>query len=457
MTGQLLRFKLSLPSIDIVNVHTELCGTPTSHGSAWARVQEYTFLVREITLNLFVPAGPYQDDFDISLDLLEFGFRDTFWYQLSSAFGATQILPRLEVATLRSCGLGARCSDLVFGMGMLCFLGPTVRAFNVDAPQMDPERHLEFVHAFAVCFSSVQHLEAISLDTLVPVLDIGALPQLHPCLRHLELKAYVESNDLLLLASLQCLEDLSVRVWIWEPPTLPIKFTGLRALTVSGDEFSAVSALIADVDAPQLRSLSISETHEDHKELCRELSSSLGTLVVKWPSLITFHWMSDQWLGNSSGSGTLAELLTPLLSVRTIRNFSTSFRGPTISYNPVDIRALAEAWPDLETLELPVNDSDIVNQYADLGALLTFAHCCPRLRTLRIPRLEFNPDAPSAPVCPPGPHWLNSLDVATLVLCGEQDVAIQGELFRGLIQRVFPAANLNLNVDGNGRNRGDVW
>ncbi|KAI1793061.1 hypothetical protein LXA43DRAFT_1002605 [Ganoderma leucocontextum] len=402
----------------------ELCGTLATHESAWKRFQEYASLVRKITLDPFVPTPRDLNFlFNFPSDVVE----DTFWRQLSSVYGATvtSILPRLEVVTLRSRD-SVRFS--AFDMSMLCFLTPSVREFNVDVSGVSPEGRGKFLQSFTVCFSSVQDLERISLrlETLVPVLDVGSLPRLHPRLRRLELRPTIEPNELALLASLHNLEYLSVNLSHWESPTLPVKFTGLRSLAMSSYQSNAISAFIADVDAPQLRSFTIDETHKDPKEMCRELSNCLRTLVAKWPSLTAFHWNSTQsWGGDGGGASPLTELIGPLLSLRTIRNFSASFHRVMATCSPTDFRAIAEAWPDIETIDLPIID-DNVDQYADVESLVSFAHHCPRLHSLLIPKVKFDPNASAAVVCRTAPHWLRRLDVASLVFSGEQDAASQG-------------------------------
>ncbi|KAM5534809.1 hypothetical protein V8D89_011525 [Ganoderma adspersum] len=334
-------------------------------------------------------------------------------------------------------------------MGTLCFLSPSIREFNVQVRSVSPEGRWKFREAFAACFSSVQDLEVISLDTLVPVLDIGSLPQLHPRLRRLIFQPFIDSDDISHLASLHNLEHLSVKLRL---PTLPVQLLGLRSLAVSSYTSNGISAFVADMDAPQLQSFSMSQLYGNPEEIHRELSDVLRVLVTKCPSLTAFSWKSDQRTGRGERSDALADLIAPLLSIRTIRNFSAYLRGYMVSHTPSSIRAFAEAWPDLEVFDLRTadveddgDDNDNV-PYADLESLVSFARHCPRLQRLYIPRVKFDRDAAAAVVRPPAPHWLHSLDVAEVVLCGEQDedAAAGGDLFRSLMHEVFPAAGIEL-------------
>nr|VWO96105.1 STE/STE11 protein kinase [Ganoderma boninense] len=253
----------------------------------------------------------------------------------------------------------------------------------------------------------------------------------------------VQPADLSPLSSFQYLEHLSVSIrldysMLAALPN-PIKLSRLRSLAVSSDQFSAIGALVAAVEHP----------------IHGELSNVLSLLVARCPALITFSWTSDLCQENEDRfrPGVLAELIAPLLSVRTIRNFSASFKGHVVSYAPSGFRAFAGAWPELETLELRnalhSNKTD-VNAYADFESLVSFAHHCPRLRRLYIPKVKFDRPAAAAVVRPSAPHWLRSLVVETVILCEEQ---LEDEVFeyrlrtlKRLVQEVFPEATIDVRL-----------
>ena len=337
-------------------------------------------------------------------------------------------------------------------MGTLCFLGPAIRDFNVHVPGVSPEGRGNFTPAFSICFSSFQNLEAISLDTYVEVPDITSLSQVHPHLRRLTLVPFVEPNELAHLTSLHGLEYLSVNLASHTAANLPIKLLGLRSLAVASYGRDAISAFITDMDAPQLQSFSMSQLYGNPEEIHQELTDVLRVLVSKCPSLTAFSWRSDQWMGKGERSRVkaLADLVAPLLSVHTIRNFSAYLRGHMLSYTPSHIRAFAEAWPDLEVFDLRTADvedgRDDEDPHADLESLVSLARHCPRLETLYIPRVKFDRNAAAAIVRPPAPHWLRSLDVADVVLCGDseqdRDAAAGGDLFGSLMHEIFPAAKI---------------
>ncbi|PIL37413.1 hypothetical protein GSI_01107 [Ganoderma sinense ZZ0214-1] len=442
--------------------HLSLNGTLETHRSGWERFQEYSVLVREITLDpFFVPA-----QHPLGFGFSSFDPEDTFWGHLTSTFGITSILPCLKVVTLRS-------SDSVrfstFNPDTLRFLNPSIRGFNVDVASVSPEGRWKFAQFFATCFSSVEDLDVIALNTLVPVLDFESLPQLHSRLRRLTVLS-IQSDELSHLASLQNLEYLSIGMARRDerPPDLPIKLLQLRNLTLSSYQSSGLSAFLANVDVPQLQSFSgsMSQSRQNPKEVYEELSNVLRLLVAKCPALISFSWATDRWVRNDDRSGAgalqLAELVAPLLSVRTIRNFSASFRPYMISYTPSDFRAFAQAWPELETLELRIvtdeneadeneadeneadgNEAD-ENAYADFESLVSFAHHCPRLRRLHIPTFKFDHAADTtATVRPPVSHWLQSLYVETVVLSAKQPEDEASESFLRLMQEVFPEADID--------------
>ncbi|KAI1790579.1 hypothetical protein LXA43DRAFT_946878 [Ganoderma leucocontextum] len=409
--------------VGIAHRPPELCGTPATHPSSWTRFQEYASLVRAITID------PSVHTFEFPSKLLQ----GTFWSQLSSALGDWPILPRLEAATLFS--LNPFCL-LDFDMGALCLLTPSLRELNVIFPGVGRGEQSNFRRVLSACLPAGHNLEALSVVVPVPVLDIEPLPQLYPRLRHLKIdEDGIHPNHLALLATLPNLEYLSIILTPYALPNLPIAFAQLRGLEVFSYSFIGIGLLIVHVDAPQLRSLSISETHPDSSETFpQELSNHLRTLVRKHPFLSAFRWVSRDL--SSAGFGdagradrTLAGLLDPLLSLRAMRDFSASFTRPLIPYSLTDFRKIAEAWPDIETFYLSVTGSG-ADQFADLESLASFARHCPHLRKLRIPRVKFDPDASTPVVGAPTPHLLRELNVGSVILPTDQfeDATSQGRV-----------------------------
>ena len=199
-------YALTLTSTLIVmcRVLQEVCGTLATHESAWLRFQEYASLVREIIVNPFlVPEGSYS----IPLE-------DTFWYRLSSAFGDMPILPRLEVATIRS----KRSLDV--DAGVLRLLNPSTRELDVNLPNISWEQAEQLEKPFKDCVSLMQNLEILWMradlgkSRLERFLDLESLPRLHPRLRNLtfcqDSTPSVELNRLRHLAALPDLENLTV-------------------------------------------------------------------------------------------------------------------------------------------------------------------------------------------------------------------------------------------------------
>ncbi|KAI1785462.1 hypothetical protein LXA43DRAFT_953893 [Ganoderma leucocontextum] len=398
----------------------EMCGTFATHGSSWARFQAYASLVRRITLDPFVHALHPPS-------LLQ----NTFWCQLSSALGnGTPILPRLEVVTLFSLEKPFRFSS--FDMGPLCLLNPSIRALHIFLPRPGAEAGTDLRQVLSASLSSLLNLELLSVQVPVLVLDLESLPQSHPrlCCLQLDTSFQVHFNHLMIFASFPSLEHLSISLGDLAAPQLPVTFSGLRSLLVSSGELSAIGALIAHADAPQLRSLSIFQTHGDSNRTCQELPTHLRRLTVKCPHLTRFCWNSTQHhIHPAPGSTvqlTLTKLIRPLLSLRALRHFSAWFCGLIITpYSPADFGTIAEAWPDLETFDfLYYGKRGAVGQcyYVDLEFIICFARHCPRLRDLNIPVVQFDSNASLAAVHPPMPHWPCIVFVEH-VLCpgGEED------------------------------------
>ncbi len=379
--------------------------------------------------------------------------QDTFWSRLSSALGDTPILPRLKTATLFS---PHPFSIFDFDMGVLRLLNPSIHELNVLFLGVGPGERSKIRTALSACLPPGHNLEALSVVVPISVLDIEPLPQLYPRLRRLKIdEDGIRPHHLALLATLPKLEYLSIDLNTYAPLDIPVAFTELRSLDVFSYAFDGIGMLIAHVDAPQLRSLSISETHPDSDETYpQELSNHIRTLASKHPFLSAFRWdnrdISSAGLESvSRADTTLAELFEPLLSLRAMRSFSASFIGPLIPYSRSDFRKMAEAWPDLETFDISVagRGSD---QYADLESLASFARHCPRLRELRVPNLKFDPDASTTvvPVGPPTPHWLRELKVGNVVPSAGQfeDAIRQRTVLTGLIKQIFPSAKIHFPV-----------
>ncbi|KAM5540938.1 hypothetical protein V8D89_005249 [Ganoderma adspersum] len=457
----------------------EVYGTLATHESAWVRFQEYASLVREIIVDPFILP---EDSYSMPLE-------DTFWYRLSSAFGDMPILPRLEVATIRS----RRTLDV--DAGVLRLLNPSTRELDVNLPNISWEQVKQLEKPFKDCVSLMQNLEILwmradlgelSLDRF---LDLESFPLFHPRLRSLTFRQdctpSVELNCLRHLAALPDLENLTINLHSsGEPASFSVTFERLSKLAVSCSQFHEVGIFFAHIDAPRLRSLSVTETWGNTDAIAQELPNHLHTLVAKCPALTAFELDSRQahifkvgYMGQRRVGAPLAELIAHLLGLRTMQRFSAWFSGPAVPYTPADLRGIAEAWPNLEAFTFSDSEDggwSPGERYADVESVAAFARHCPRLRSLHIPTVLLDspdasepsqqepvgeattavaPDANSTPA--KLPHSLRSLYVHHV---GRRDGHRRegrdsdywkedGRQFRALMQPVFPSAVIHVGSE----------
>ena len=470
-----------------------MCETPASHRSGWRRFQEYVSLVREIVID------PFTDTANKSA----WGRpQDTFWGQLCSTLHPKPILPRLERAAIRSTKtrdmrvlgfLAFRVrgtkNPLAIDTGMLRLLNPALHELDIQvtvSQHATPSTLDKLGKALATCFSSMQSLEVLSIDVpnLASILDVESLPRSHPRLRYLKLNDRASSGlSLRALTALPNLEYLhtnlcrsTARVTL---PSGRITLAGLRSLSVSCSEVAAISNLLAHVNAPSLEMFSVCRVVKDYsaEPLLQELSKILRTLVARCPSLTAFEWSSTVQSGArraghlAQGRSTipLAKFFAPLLSHRAMRGFSVRFdgRGPVVPYTLADFRAIAEAWPDLETFRLRDDggcdrgadgsaSSQSQEERVGLECAFAFARHCPRLRVLHLPKVELAVGGFGSDVarCPPEPHaGLRELHVGRVVCVGEQQPGgVEDEVrrqkavaqLRFLMKKAFPSAAIQI-------------
>ena len=376
-------------------------------------------------------------------------------------------------------------------MGILCLFNPSVQELSIEFFRAtgDTGNSTRLRAAFEPCFST-PNLERLSLMLPYPLLDLESVSQSHPRLRHLRVDAPINARCLTSLASLPNLEYLSVR--LLESVTTPARFKRLRRLAISSCKrgLESIGSLIAFMDAPCLRKLSLASSNRHSCNLRTELSHCLQSLPPQFSSLTAFDWTFSQFRefkygypGPRNPGGTLAELLEPLLSLRTLRDVSLDLHGPIVPYSSADFCRMAEAWPDLETLALGLErppetyavphplewrasygSRDVEStsrghmcsgrpgypvQHADYDAFVSFARHCPRLHTLGIPsvRIDSVTDIiiPSLPEGCPAGHGLRHLYVVD-VDCpeapdqGRDTKSGREAVFAEMMKHVFPLA-----------------
>ena len=391
--------------------------------------------------------------------------RDTFWCQIASVLRDVPILPRLSV--IHFVNVDAHHS---IDMGALRLLNPCIRELTIKSNRAPSGHETKLKAVFASCFSSTPNLERLSLQLACSLVDFEALPRSHPRLRHLRVAAPVTALHLTSIASLPELESLSV--CLSEPTNTPLQFEVLRVLDLSTSisGLDSATTLFITMDAPRLCKVSIASLHINSLDLRTEIFQCLHPLTVRFPCITAFHWGCSQIIGRRYGyrsprdpGATLTELIEPLLSLRTLRDLSLEFQGPVVPYSPSDFHRMAEAWPNLEALALALKDEDVRNgpykglQYADYDSLAAFALHCPRLHTLRIPRVRIDTvaDIPGLPADlgsrTSASHQLRRLSVWNGVLCLDASAGYDGEArrnraFTEMMKPLFPFATVHFPV-----------
>ncbi|KAM5540950.1 hypothetical protein V8D89_005261 [Ganoderma adspersum] len=424
----------------------ELCGTPNMRESGWKRFEEYTSLVRKIIVDPSRVSKPSSCPSITPPPLLH----DTFWCRIAAIFGDAPILPRLTAIHFISADT-RRSID----MGALRLLNPSIRELTIKYASV-PSGHVERLDtAFAACFPSTPKLEKLSLRWIV---------HLSTCTRSRSRIPTCATSNL----------------------NTTLRFKRLLSLSVYRLGLGPASPLLTPMEAPRLRKLFISTSHIDPRGFRAELFQSLLPFAERFPCLTTFHW-SCSFVALSNGhpasrdpGATLAELIEPLLSLRTLRNLLLEVRGPVVPYSSADFGRMAEAWPDLETLSLMLEHMydrewcaslrlDPRNfppgagagsgaaggpvQDADYDAFAAFARHCPHLHALRIPRVRIDADAdiPTLSSGSPTSHGLQQLLVCELLGLDPEasDERRDGQsrrngAFLQMMKQIFPYADVHL-------------
>ena len=278
--------------------------------------------------------------------------------------------------------------------------------------------------------------------------DMDSLPRLYPRLRRLEPRDHVpvNHNHLTTLASLPTFKHLSILLNPREPLNGPVMLGGLQSIHISTFELPAVGALIAHMDALQLRTFSFSESSMEHDKL----TGHLRTLVTKCPSLATFRWSCSCRRGVPNRRQIhepFAEFIGPLLSLCALRNFTADLTFLFVTYTPSDFVAFAKAWPELETFKFSDKRPEQAEHYADLGTLASFARHCTRLRTLHLPTFKFDAGTNTSidvAESPPA-HWLEELAVEDIIyprLKSKVKTRRALRLLQDRMRKMFPVATL---------------
>ena len=258
--------------------------------------------------------------------------------------------------------------------------------------------------------------------------------------------ASVDLHILRTLSTMGSLEEISFATdidWLDEP----VDFSGFPTLkklemsVMSGSAESARSWLNA-FSSPGLRRL----TFRIHTELLNtdEISATCALFAHRFPLLEDLTWSV------LIHHAVLFETaLAPLFPLRMV-NLSLQLHGsPAAAPDfPDDLFAsLAKAWPQLVALSIATPDERVdtapTTRTITAQTLLVLAHGCPRLRTLRLPRMQ-SPRIEDVRGYPVLRHGLRMLFVDRPGVANEDSYAASALL----LDRLFPELDLDCAVRG---------
>ena len=206
------------------------------------------------------------------------------------------------------------------------------------------------------------------------------------------------------------------------------------------------------MDAPRLRTLTISTYMDGSPTLRDDSASCLHASSTRFPHLTDFEWKFYQTFSEEMGyigckelSSSLAELIEPLFVLRDLRNFSYCFLGPAVSLSSADLERIAEAWPSLETCLFFQDDWDC---YIDFASIVALARHCSNIQIMSFHRVEFDLTANNPVMLPQDRLRLQKLSIECITLPQESTDSdppgVTIEELRRMLQKIFPWAHLEL-------------
>lgn len=179
------------------------------------------------------------------------------------------------------------------------------------------------------------------------------------------------------LSSLVNLHTLRLQSCLQNPPATRHRFASLLNLELGRCNLGTAKKFISELDSPRLHSVAISSTSPDSGlvGMTRALSKHVQLKEIH----ITQFGRAPQ-IGCRHGSVKLLEPLSPLLSLPRMRRLSLSL-CPIWGEGSEAITAIAQAWPDLETLVFGGAQHITISFHA----LTLLLGNCPNLRTLGVP------------------------------------------------------------------------
>jgi len=402
----------------------------------WSRFRSYAKRVLKMTLD------DSQEDIHPSV------FLELAMYTQNEA-----LLPSLV-----SCQWSRACP---IGTELLLFMAPSLSSMTlfIDCPQSlegprSPDDYI-FMSLLRTMESKCPLLENLTLNNQDPR-EIPLHSFVHfSNLRSLDISEFRMSQDALLVcAELDNLVELIIDVIGIEDGLLEASkgFMRLEKLDVTGT-LSSVAHLLKAILSPVLWSIIVSVTPENlgwkewHK--CFVIVGSRSVSVLR---NVVFIASSSPSASESvtKGSRTFLSVIRPLLNLHKVEEITLDFLDTPgdVSLEDNDVKAMANAWPTLVTLDLRLRLSKACESAAapSLVSLVSLAQSCPQLQNLCLPSLRLEISSAQVEVMAPlMSHGLKALSIDDENLSIPKPIPVAR-----VLDRLFPRIEVDVPGDKSG-------
>ncbi|KAM5540945.1 hypothetical protein V8D89_005256 [Ganoderma adspersum] len=412
-------------------------GDPSTHVH-WKPFEEYASHVRAITL--FALDGPKWCE---------------LWQELVPRLSGRPLLPHLQSMSLKA------ISPLVLTDGAFFLMTRSVTtlnfAFKHDGHRVHSTLHRAFDHA-----PTIENLR----------LSVGPWDSMHDhchSIRRVSIVPQVDPRQLQYIVKFADLRSLSVSLSDTFVLTDELPLPSLETLDVKGD-WPCLADLFTFTRAPNLRTLILEawEPGTTAQQVAQYATECIHAISTNHTSLtsLTVHasYGCTPLVGGcvarsipiveDTFEGSLLDIARPLLALHDLRTLTLSLPDYLdLDCSSEDLRAMSEAWRDLEALhvefweyfapmgmERPGGDRP---RGGPLAALHHFARNCPRLRTLHLPPMDATQLKMGADLSEGDfpAHELERLIVSKLNIGAQDDLAQEIDLVVvQFVERIFPKA-----------------
>lgn len=249
----------------------------------------------------------------------------------------------------------------------------------------------------------------------------------------------VNMDMLKVCASLPHLLTLRIRIWSRNFRPTPFSLAHLQHIefgnVVIGSHLSYICRFLAVLDAPRLLSIVLDPGETASSFALADAYVMFTGALSSFPLLRTLLVppSTDRYSSATEPNRSFEELIRPLFSLCHLRQVSLDI-GPVWMDAGASLVGMAEAWPDLEVLEL-TGPHELSMPWDAFTILL---HDCPNLQVLRVP-IDVRTSLPPADfVLPSGPNM--ALQSVQLTAVRGAQGALDAEAIANTLNRLCPQA-----------------